>query len=640
MVGRNDPCPCGSGKKYKKCCLERDREAPTAEEIAAQRAAAAAGEWQVDILPFPGSLSEEPDARLAVVMVVADGLVLHGEVLDRPSPEVEEMAATLAAGVRATAEALGVAPRRVVAREPEVAAALARLLAGAGRGPAGGAPPEVVAGLLDDLDEAGFAMVSEVGGRPVRFYVSYPETWAAWGLPPELVERLFAAAASFHRAAPWGELGNLDLLEAATLSGGSWSVSVLGEGSEEYGLALYSEVEDLWEMAEWDGGEGTPFDDLAGRVLQLGFEGGRGAPRALRREATAAGWEVAAADAYPRLMAVNTAAGGVRRRDAEDLLALLLAVPAFVAAHGPAVAERREVGDWRDPATGVELTYRPAEGAEGADSVFLPDLAPGSAEGPGADPEAVLGALESAWRDPDAFYENEATVVPRFERFLADRAGLAPSTVRRHVDHVRLFVEFLAGMGVPVRAVHEYDLRVYLYDWFPRKVATSATDAAALPPALKRFVDFLEAVEGIRLPWAREILADRQAFGERWQGSPGGPFWSEGVAEWRLEHDRELFVRLMIPDSALGPERQDRWGSMMGAVEAQLQQEIHRRWLLWRDELLAGPRRELDALAVELVARQHRWEGEPHPRLGGATPLEAIRRERRGARRPRKGERR
>ena len=23
-VGRNDPCPCGSGKKYKKCCLPRD----------------------------------------------------------------------------------------------------------------------------------------------------------------------------------------------------------------------------------------------------------------------------------------------------------------------------------------------------------------------------------------------------------------------------------------------------------------------------------------------------------------------------------------------------------------------------------------------------------------------------------------
>ena len=26
-VGRNDPCPCGSGKKYKQCCLKRRREA-------------------------------------------------------------------------------------------------------------------------------------------------------------------------------------------------------------------------------------------------------------------------------------------------------------------------------------------------------------------------------------------------------------------------------------------------------------------------------------------------------------------------------------------------------------------------------------------------------------------------------------
>jgi len=25
-TGRNDPCPCGSGKKYKKCCLARERK--------------------------------------------------------------------------------------------------------------------------------------------------------------------------------------------------------------------------------------------------------------------------------------------------------------------------------------------------------------------------------------------------------------------------------------------------------------------------------------------------------------------------------------------------------------------------------------------------------------------------------------
>lgn len=33
-VGRNEPCPCGSGKKYKKCCLEKEavgRDAAAAE---------------------------------------------------------------------------------------------------------------------------------------------------------------------------------------------------------------------------------------------------------------------------------------------------------------------------------------------------------------------------------------------------------------------------------------------------------------------------------------------------------------------------------------------------------------------------------------------------------------------------------
>lgn len=28
-IGRNDPCPCGSGKKYKKCCLDKDEAGDT-----------------------------------------------------------------------------------------------------------------------------------------------------------------------------------------------------------------------------------------------------------------------------------------------------------------------------------------------------------------------------------------------------------------------------------------------------------------------------------------------------------------------------------------------------------------------------------------------------------------------------------
>jgi uncharacterized protein YecA (UPF0149 family) len=29
-IGRNEPCPCGSGKKYKRCCLSKDEAARTA----------------------------------------------------------------------------------------------------------------------------------------------------------------------------------------------------------------------------------------------------------------------------------------------------------------------------------------------------------------------------------------------------------------------------------------------------------------------------------------------------------------------------------------------------------------------------------------------------------------------------------
>lgn len=25
-IGRNDPCPCGSGRKYKRCCLDKKEE--------------------------------------------------------------------------------------------------------------------------------------------------------------------------------------------------------------------------------------------------------------------------------------------------------------------------------------------------------------------------------------------------------------------------------------------------------------------------------------------------------------------------------------------------------------------------------------------------------------------------------------
>ena len=41
--GRNEPCPCGSGRKYKQCCLAKDESlAAAARKVAAEVAAATA----------------------------------------------------------------------------------------------------------------------------------------------------------------------------------------------------------------------------------------------------------------------------------------------------------------------------------------------------------------------------------------------------------------------------------------------------------------------------------------------------------------------------------------------------------------------------------------------------------------------
>ena len=61
-IGRNDPCPCGSGKKYKHCCLEKDRAAELAalaakrDELQAQQA-----QYRAQIRDYSASIPESDD---------------------------------------------------------------------------------------------------------------------------------------------------------------------------------------------------------------------------------------------------------------------------------------------------------------------------------------------------------------------------------------------------------------------------------------------------------------------------------------------------------------------------------------------------------------------------------------------------
>src|SRR5882757_8691207 len=74
-TGRNEACPCGSGKKYKKCHLQEDEQtstpptgAPTAQELIE-------GGWRLFEQRRPGAAEKEFRAALALEPALAEALV-------------------------------------------------------------------------------------------------------------------------------------------------------------------------------------------------------------------------------------------------------------------------------------------------------------------------------------------------------------------------------------------------------------------------------------------------------------------------------------------------------------------------------------------------------------------------------------
>lgn len=363
--GRNDPCPCGSGRKYKTCCLDADRKASRA-GLGVLSAVAGSDDqgrgdevWQAELVPLPASIASDPEARACAAVVVADTDPLWAEVHRRPSGEVQEVADLLAAAVRAAAEKWGRSPVRLEARHEEVVAALAERLA-----------PESVEVVrrttLPALDALATSMVGEeypdgMGAGLARPCTSSVRTWGGWALPDDTVAELFAAAAAYHDSRPWAALHDDAHLELETAEGRVWTVSVLGAGGIERGLSLYSDPADRERILA------SPFIPLEptglfeGRSLCLTFEPVDELPPTMRREVLRSGWEVAAPSAYPFLFTINAPGGGISKADAQDLT---LALRTVAAGGDHLVAAYREgtEAEWPDAGTGATLRLVALEG--------------------------------------------------------------------------------------------------------------------------------------------------------------------------------------------------------------------------------------------------------------------------------------
>ncbi len=483
------------------------------------------------------------------------------------------------------------------------------------------------------LGHAASSLVQAMGGfdEPMPA-VSLPHTWTAWQLPEATIARLFEAAATFHEARPWIYLRDEDLLRIEVTKGGIWTASVLGNAGHEFGLALYEDPDDL-HLVLASQGTGEIMNAMRSAVISLTFDARSDLPKPMQREVARAGWRVAGPQAYPLLWVLNTPGGGVTSALMSELAGTLQAIARFATACDGILSDpRRETGavDWHDAETGTVVHYS-GRSEEAAPSLWhVPSsLAPGLPEGPNAHAHAALDPRD----DFDELTDSEEIAVAQFAQCLGE-SGAPANGLLTDVENARLFVLAMTQFqAIPLAAVTEHDLRVFLYDWFPRKAMSARTPAMRMRGSLRRFFDFLAARNGITYPWAKPLLRDKGSFEERWDSFPGGFFWDEEVRNWQAGVYADLHARAMLPADGLADAGE--WGEAMGPEEARLHALLQREWLIWRDDVIRAGTTDAHEVRAALVIRQREWELSERADLDGRSVSGVVLNERsRGGKKP------
>lgn len=364
--GRNDPCPCGSGRKYKRCCQSRDlaTERSMTLEQGGMRDPVH-DEWCAEALPVPVRIEEPGSERPGVLLVMAGAEVIYQDFVGRLAGGPQPVASALAKVVEAAAKGLGERPRALSVRHVEVADELRRRLADTDITIRYDPHPPY-------LEECARGLLRSLSGHGSWPPVGSSMEWRGWQLPPDLVSEIFAASSGYFERAPWKVTRNLQAPRCFLPSGREWTVCMLGNAGEEFGLALYSDPADLYSTLFNEDPE-LHFDGFSGSMISLTFEHVGNLPREARKELAIRSWPIVDTTAYPLLMTVNTPGGGVTVDDARDLIALLQATPRFVATHEAellaevdAQAWRGDLVEWTDPESGIVFLY-PDEPFEGVD---------------------------------------------------------------------------------------------------------------------------------------------------------------------------------------------------------------------------------------------------------------------------------
>ena len=572
----------------------------------ANEAARAAPYWEADVAPIMDRFRDTRQPG-ALVMVVAEGMILSGDVLAHRPVGAQARARVVVEAVMEAARKAGVLPERLHVRDKGLAEALRPELQP--RGIAAVTEP------LPALDEALAASLEHLSGSAVGGVGSSPWTWAETEAPSHVLAEFHAAAAAYHRAAPWRALSDSDAL-LLTFPGEDepWAASVMGGGSIHYGLALYSEPADLEAMFR---GSGEVSDglirSLRGFSLSMSYDPAGELPKPMRREVAAAGWEVAGPSTYPTLLGIGVPG---RRITAELLSRVALACRSVVSF----TAVEVEAFPWRDPATGVEIDLMYSDGEDDE----LPELAvswaplevshPVGPEGPAADLNALL-------LPPERVEAVRAAELARLARFTAWVEAQRPSRAarEREVRTAQEWTEMLRSSGTPAYAATEHELRMFLYGWLVMEGSPTKPMGRYLTRSLRRLFDYYGHNEGFTYPWAERVLGELDALVELLkEGDVREVLANQSSGLHADLAQRALLFESTIPGTALG------WSLPFHEETMRLRDELRRQWLIWHDEVVRAGTTDTGSVRELLVARQREWENTPHLACGGRTPRQVV----------------
>ncbi|MFL5386459.1 MAG: hypothetical protein ACJ8GN_28405 [Longimicrobiaceae bacterium] len=532
--------------------------------------------WSADVVPLDEPWRRNEPAR-AMLVVIGEGSVVLKKLLPVAAiAEADRAARVIARAVHRVARKAGGYPRRVLVREWAAATLLGAELDSHGvdvRVSALRKTARIVRDLARLLD------------RPDCAWDLAPvHEWRDVG--PAALDEYFRSAARFWRARPW-ELADDEEAFLARRGNREAVVVLTHPRGHGHAVTIYTSASDYPEEIE-----------PAHPVFGVQFTGRTRTARLLDFDLP-----VTPAHPGPRPYPLLLEGRGSDEPSTPQLDLVSALLSALAELGRSRIRVSRELRFMAE--NGVEL--RVESEARRPRWPAMKRACPGCATGAAADPGAAGGSAKG-------LEHSEQERVGRFAAHL-EAARPRPWSAARNVRHASEWTRYLAGTArTTAAAATEYDLRTFLYDWYPRTTRDDDDATRAVAASLRRYFAFLAEREGISYPWAAAVLRERSVFLDRLETAPLSRARDE-IRVWLAPLHEDLDARVMLPDRGF-PGRHTGFDPPASPEVAALAQELLRHWQVWRDEAIREGHVAPAALRAQLVARQRAWERAPHPRFG------------------------